>query len=340
MANHTQNYRELFETELAKEGLSLLGIVSLIVDEDYQRYCHWVFESKHAEMRYLEKNLNLRKEPQSLLPGARNAIIFALPYFQGDVWPASETEAPRAAQYARFEDYHKSMRQRAQKVSARAGLSEEEFRVTVDSAPILERALAAKSQSGFIGKNTCFIHPEWGSFLLLGEILTTKDFVWDTPVKDAGCGTCTLCQVECPTGALNEDYQIDSRRCLSYWTIEHRGTIPEEFWPWLGKYYFGCDICQLVCPYNGEATKNKLPETIRPRNFPSLFEIATMDQADYERHFGGTPTTRAKRGGLIRNALIAMRVTGDPLLTKAMEITRQETDPVLKATLDQISKYQ
>ena len=161
----------------------------------------------------------------------------------------------------------------------------------------------------------------------------------DEPAKEIGCGTCTLCQVECPTGALNEDYVIDSNRCLSYWTIEQRGTIPEKYWPWLGKYYFGCDICQLVCPYNKEASANQLDDKIPIRKYPSLFEIATMDQRKYEIAFGGTAMTRAKRNGLRRNALIAMTVTGDSRLGEAMARARVDGGYPIDETLVQIENY-
>lgn len=333
--------RNAVSAELEKEGLTLLGAVSLDCLVDYERYSQWLLDNKHAGLAYLEKNRELRRSPELLLPGAQSALIVGLPYSQGDTWPP-QNSAPRVAQYARFADYHKWLKRRCENTVE--SLKEKfpgntQWKIAVDSIPILERALASKTAEGFIGKNTCYIHPVRGSFFLLAEILTTYAFPSDEKKSSEGCGTCTLCQIECPTGALSKDYEMDSGRCLSYWTIEQRGTIPEEFWPWLGKYYFGCDICQLVCPYNAEAANNLLPKSISPRSYPSLFETATMNAAQYEKYFGGTPMTRAKRSGLIRNALIAMKVTKDPALSQAIEMVKGEEEEMLQATLAQIAIY-
>ena len=341
--------RQNLETLFAQEGLVLLGIVPLQYAKDYERFSKWLAENRHAGMQYLEKYQQCRKDPALLLPGAKHALVIGLPYFLGD---EMESESTRVAQYARLVDYHRVLRRKAERLFGRflrervagEGVT---FRVTVDTAPLLERALAAKTQDGFIGKNTCYIHPERGSFLLLAEILTTLELPLDEKIpvnpaiktKTGGCGNCERCQVHCPTGALDETYTIDANRCLSYWTIEHRGTIPEEFWPWLGKYYFGCDICQLVCPYNWKAKGNTPPAELKIRELPPLFEIATMNQQAYEKYFGGTAMTRAKRGGLRRNALIAMTVTRDPRLAEAIELARGDCESPVGETVLQIEKY-
>ena len=157
--------------------------------------------------------------------------------------------------------------------------------------------------------------------------------------KDGGCGSCRRCAVFCPTGALDKAYSLDSKKCLSYYTIEHRGTVPFEFWPHFKKYFFGCDICQLVCPYNrGVSLTEKIYQKLPPS--VDLFEVATMDQKFYEDLFGGTPLTRAKKEGLQRNALIAMTVTGDSRLEEALEVLKGEVvKPVLLDTLLQIRDY-
>jgi len=336
-----ENISLSLKNNLEKKGLVFLGVVPLEYRRDFDRFSNWIGEKKHAELKFLEENTHLRKDPTLLLEGAKSAIVVGLPYRQEEHWPMAEGERPRAAQYARFQDYHSSLRKICNSVlkeTVGGSYEESQWRVLVDSAPVLERALAAKTGEGFIGKNTCFIHPSRGSFFLLAEILTTHDLpVTDATIEKA-CGTCTLCQIHCPTDALGKDYEIDSRRCLSYWTIEHRGTIPEEFWPWLSKYYFGCDICQIVCPYN-EVADNVAPKWVAPREFPDLYEVATMDQKKYEAYFGGTPMTRAKRSGLIRNALIALTVTRDPRLESALETAGGESEPVVRDTLKQIRKW-
>jgi epoxyqueuosine reductase len=212
----------------------------------------------------------------------------------------------------------------------------------------LERAVAANTRLGFIGKNTCFIHPKQGSFFLLGEIISTHDFTESSPQEirpsnnardkeSGGCGTCKRCQVHCPTGALDEDYRIDARKCLSWWTIENRGPIPKEYWPWIGRYVYGCDICQLVCPYNrGLKVKESTASLVKIKTEIDLFEMATLTQESYERLFGGTPTTRAKREGLVRNALIAMYVTKDPRLPQALDHNSDATHVAITSTMETI----
>jgi epoxyqueuosine reductase len=327
---------------IQEEGLIPLGVVPLFYSDSYEHFFRWRAEGKHAGLKYLEKFDEIRREPEKLLPGAKVAIVIALPYSQGDQWPMGDLEPPRAAQYARFTDYHKVLQKSGERLVKKfreePKLASESFRVLVDTAPVLERALASRTRESFIGKNTCLIHPSHGSLLLLAEILTTYPFDLDLEEKKTSCGSCTLCQVECPTGALNQDYVLDSNRCLAYWTIENRGPIPEEFWPWLAKYYFGCDICQLVCPFNEEAKTNALPSRINPKKIPSLFEIATMDQAQYEKYFGGTPMTRAKRNGLRRNALIAMYQLGDPNLAQALARVESDGGYPLEETVEQIKR--
>jgi epoxyqueuosine reductase len=338
--------RERIQSWVENEELKFLGLVDLDCGEAYRNYRAWMDQKKHAGLFYLEQNEDCRRDPSQLLPGASAAIVFALPYDLGDRQTGSP-ETPRIAQYARFRDYHRILRERgeriAEKISADFGGA---VRVVVDTAPLLERALADKTLQGFIGKNTCYIHPTEGSFLLLAEILTTAALPTDQKIEvdpfehrpEGGCGICDRCQVACPTGALAQDYSLDASLCLSYWTIEHRGTIPEKFWPWLAQYYFGCDLCQLACPYN-KPSRRTLPSSIEERVYPSLFDVATMDQKAYEKYFGGTPLTRAKRNGLRRNALIAMTVTADTRLREALAAAVTDAEPPIGETILQIEKW-
>lgn len=298
-------------------------------------------------MDFLKNYLELRKDPRGLLEGGVQALVFGLNYYQGDKLRGALDGKARIAQYARLRDYHKSLRQRGESITSELKKLYPNLntRVMVDSAPILERALADRTSRGFIGKNTCFIHPDKGSLFLLSEILLDQEiFPIDekTPVDktqrkdEGGCGSCKRCQVFCPTGALDQAYKLDARKCLAYWTIEHRGTIPYEFWPHIKTYIFGCDLCQLACPYNRAATRSlestMLPEEVDP------FEIATMTQEDYVRIFGGTPATRAKRSGLRRNALIVLKETSDKRLEAAIERVKPEDEAVLHETIEQIRK--
>jgi epoxyqueuosine reductase len=329
----------------ADHGLLFVGISALEMASEAVRYDAWIAEGRHGSMEWMENHRDIRANPERLLEGAKSAFVFGFPYFLGDQWTRGKRDqTPRVAQYARLRDYHKFMRSKLSRVQkdleALLG-SGHSFRITVDSAPVLERSLATKTGSMFIGKNTCAISPEKGSFFLLGEIITSwfhLELAKNTPSNhrdrsvSGGCGTCRRCQVHCPTGALDKDYQIDARKCLSYWTIEHRGEIPIEYWPWIAKYVFGCDICQLVCPYNRGLSPSAEAKSMLKIGDLNLAEIVFMDQAKYESIFAGTPMTRAKRSGLRRNALIASVVRKDPLILKHLESLTNDTDEVVRLT--------
>ena len=310
-------------------GLIYLGCVSLTEEPHYRHFRRWLARGYQAEMRYLENNQQLRADPRKFADGYHSALIVALPYGAGD---RKQTTRPRVAQYARLKrDYHRLLRDKLQIIASQDfSWSTSSYRITVDSAPLLERALASRSGRGFIGKNTCFISPQHGSYLLLAEILTSNPLPVDEQPPPApnkrdsrqgGCGTCRRCQVHCPTGALNNDYTLDANKCLAYLTIENRGTIPKQYWQHLDNYFYGCDICQIVCPYNrGKTAKT---ETM---TMPTLAEIATLSEQTYQRYFAGTAMTRAKRQGLIRNALIAMHVSNDPQLSSCLETVKTRAD--------------
>lgn len=342
----------LVRRSVEAEGLAFLGVAALGPEgAPYARFHKWLEDGRHAGMAYLAENRALREDPRALLPGARTAVVVGLGYDQGDKAPARSEATPRVAQYARLKDYHKVLWRKGEAIltALHAALGPDAVgRVVTDSAPLLERALAARAGAGFIGKNTCLIHPERGSFFLLGELLTSLELpLTEGPAVDperrtaaGGCGTCRRCQVHCPTGALDDAYTLDANKCLAYWTIEHRGPIPERFWPWLKLYVFGCDICQLVCPYNRGSEPRAPAELVRVAKHPDLYEVATMTQADYERMFGGTPMTRAKRTGLVRNALIAMTVTHHARQPEAVAHARtHETDEVIRETLAQLERW-
>ncbi len=326
---------------IEKEELVCVGFVNLFPEPRFEKFETWLTEKKHGEMSYLENYKELRKNPNQILPGAMSAIIIGFPYYQGDRFAFNKELPARIAQYARVSDYHKVLKKKCERVlsSILAILPPNHFgRVLVDSAPILERALAEKTLKGFVGKNTMYIHPQWGSYLLLAEIFLTVSLEEEIINESTQtCGTCSRCQVYCPTGALSP-YSLDATKCLAYYTIEHRGLIPIEYWKYLKKYVFGCDICQLVCPFNRHVSIVK-NITVKIAEFPPLFDVATMDANYYEKTFGGTPMTRAKRSGLRRNALIAMVVSKDEKLEEAIYQIKKENDPLLLKTIEQISEY-
>lgn len=340
--------RKYLESLAGAENLVLLGLVDLKLDPFYyQKYLEWIEKGKQAGMSYMANYQHFRESPGLLVEGAHSAIILGYNYYAGDKLSEVKKGPPRIAQYARLKDYHKYLRVKSKNILEKLkeispSLSS---RVFVDSGPFLEKALATKSEKGFLGKNSLFIHPKLGSYYSMVEIFLNEEIEYDEkeavdPTKRTelgGCGSCKRCQTHCPTGALTEDYVLDARKCISYWTIEHRGPIPKEFWPHFKQYFFGCDICQLACPYNrGVSLTEKMYQKLGPH--VDLLEVAVMDQAYYEKTFGGTPLTRAKKEGLQRNALIALFVTEDPRLKKALSLLAvEELSETLKETIKQMT---
>ena len=337
--------RENLESWFSTKGFIFLGIVDLDVRKDFLKFKQWLASGNQGSMEYLANHLELRENPAALIDKARSAVIFGFPYYQDKEKTLDEGHG-RIAQYARLKDYHKFMKLHAQHIIDKIteDFPNDSFKIAVDSTPILERALAKKTSRGFIGKNTCYIHPNYGSFLLLGEIITSIQLDADTPANitpemrtdEGGCGSCKRCQVHCPTGALDQDYQLNANKCISYWTIENRDIIPKEFWPWLKDYVFGCDLCQLVCPYNRKISPIQTRDLQKSPASVDLYGLATISQEDYEKRFGGTPITRAKRYGLRRNALVAMYVNNDKRLLKAISAVKLDSHPVLEKTIDQM----
>lgn len=267
-------------------------------------------------------------DPRVLHATARSIISVAVPFWSGIAKPPNDgVLRGRIARYAWGSDYHKTLKRRMRVLvdSIERALGRAvEARSLVDTARIVDRAVAARSGSGWYGKNTMIIVPNHGSWVMLGEIILDVDLPADLPLAK-NCGRCTICLDRCPTSAIVEPYRIDAPRCISYLTIEERGPIPHELRPLIGDYVFGCDTCQDVCPYTSAAQQTDDPDFVArsPDNaFPSLELLATMDEAAFRRTFGGTPVTRAKRRGMARNAAIALGNSHDeraePILTEML----------------------
>ena len=233
-------------------GFDRAGIAALSPSEHGAALVGWLERGDQAGMEYMRRRLEARLEPARVLGGARSAVCVALQYhpLDGDAEPAGDLW-PRVARYARGRDYHDVMLERLRRLAARVeqGYPGTAWRAYVDTGPVLERELAARAGLGAIGKNTNLLHPEAGSWFLLGELFLTLELTPDAAAADL-CGSCTRCLEACPTGALPEPYRLDSRRCISYWTIEHRGDLPPEAREMVGDWVFGCDVCQEVCPVN------------------------------------------------------------------------------------------
>jgi len=290
----------------------------------------WLDAGYAGEMEYLERGRAERLDPRRLLAGARSVVAVALNYYQGDP-PGAEVWAP-VARYAWGRDYPDLMRPRLKRlgefISEAAGPAVR-TRAAVDTSAVLERDLAARAGLGWVGKNTNLLHPELGSWFFIGIVLTTADLDGDEPLPDR-CGTCRACLDVCPTKAFVAPYVLDARRCISYLTIEHRGAIPEALREPMGEWVFGCDLCQTVCPWNRKAPVTSeaalMPEA-EPLSLPSLLG---MTQEEFRARFRGTPLTRPKRRGLLRNAAVALGNRKDPAAVPALTRALSDPEPLVR----------
>jgi epoxyqueuosine reductase len=276
----------------------------------------WLARGYAGEMQYLQESASLRADVRAVLPGARSVVVVGTLYnVVPDANPVTADGLARIARYAGGDDYHDILRVRINMLVAwmeQASPEPFEARAFVDSGPVQERVYAQYAGLGWIGKNTCLINPELGSFLFLSEIICTLPLEPDTQGLD-GCGTCTRCIEACPSGALVEPYVLDATRCLSYLTIELRGGIEPSLRPAMGAHVFGCDICQTVCPYNqpphlaSDPTWRPRPELVSPR----LASLWLRSDEELRAVVKGTALTRPKLEGLRRNLAVAIGNAGD-----------------------------
>ncbi len=262
----------------------------------------WLAAGHAGTMAYIGRRAAERLDPGRVLPGARSAVTVALNYHRQDADPSW---AP-VARYARGRDYHDVMGPRlhrlAELIDGEAGARSLAY---VDTGPLLERDLAARAGLGWVGKDTMLLHPRLGSWFFIGLVLTTADLEPDAALPDR-CGTCRACLDACPTGAFPAPYLLDSRRCISYLTIEHRGEIDAALQPLMGDWEFGCDRCQEVCPWNRRAPESAEPAFVPGEAYPGAEAIAAMDDEALRRRFAGTALLRPRPAGLRRNATIAL----------------------------------
>lgn len=270
---------------------------------------------QHAGMDYLstERSIVRRSDPRQILPECRSILVLGLRYSAPkESFDKQETNPRgRIASYAHGRDYHLVMPEMMEKVMQDVQIhlgKKIPYLCYTDTGPILERDLAQRAGLGWIGKNSCLIHPEHGSYFLLGEILMGIDLDCDLPFTPDRCGNCKRCMEACPTGCIQPDRTFDARRCISYLTIEHKGTIPGELCSAIGDHIFGCDICQRVCPWNGKAEKQA--EIIENEFYfqpaPKLLEELELDRQGFNQKFKNTALMRTRRSRYLRNILIAL----------------------------------
>ncbi|HVO96595.1 MAG TPA: tRNA epoxyqueuosine(34) reductase QueG [Bryobacteraceae bacterium] len=308
---------------LAREcGFELAGVAAAEPSADFPRYLDWVQQGYAGEMRYLsDRRAGVRADPKNLLASAKSIICVGKLY---------NTEGPAGpiSRYAWGKDYHRVMRDGLERMVALLGPGE--HKICVDTAPLLERSYARQAGLGWIGKNTCLIHEPLGSWFFLGEILTSLEIAPDSPPPDR-CGTCTRCIDACPTQAIvpkGRGWTLDSRRCISYFTIELRGPIPEEHRAGVGEHVFGCDICQDVCPWNSGAPLAE-EGSFRATATSDLGAMARLSIEEFQEAFADGPVARAKHSGFLRNVAVAMGNSGDERYRPALEELARSTDELV-----------
>ncbi|PWU02541.1 MAG: tRNA epoxyqueuosine(34) reductase QueG [Terriglobia bacterium] len=319
--------------ELARQcGFELAGVARAAPAPESAWYHAWVAAGFAGRMGYLaDRRAALRDDPRNLLPSARSVICVGKLY--NSPWPYStQFSGPERAWISRYawgEDYHSVLRCGLERLDKL--LPEHESKICVDTAPLLERSYAQLAGLGWIGKNTCLINQQSGSWFFLGELLVSLDIEPDAP-PPGRCGTCTRCIDACPTGAIvpgTLGYTVDSRLCISYFTIELRGEIPEAQRHKLGPHVFGCDICQDVCPWNRRAPASNDP-AFQPRHFaPFLERLAGIPEEEFGGMFRGTPVTRSRYAGFLRNVAVAMGNSRDVRYKIPLQRLAAHTDAIV-----------
>jgi len=330
--------REVVKAEAYRLGFDLVGVTTPDSPPHYGVYERWLTAGRHGEMGYLatERARQRRDDPHQILPECRSILLLGIRYSKSRSESSEETLSLRGislhggkedhesgllsciAAYAWGDDYHDVLPERLQTlvafIESQVG-GKVPNRWYTDTGPILERDLAQRAGLGWIGKNTCLINPALGSFFLLAEILLGLDIEPDQPFAHDRCGSCRRCIEACPTGCILPDRTIDSRRCISYLTIELKGSIPHDLRPLVGDWVFGCDVCQQVCPWNQRFAPSGGHPSFAPRSgvsYPDLIQELALTPQEFNLKFRGSPVKRAKRRGYLRNVVVALGNAGDP----------------------------
>lgn len=286
-------------------GFSSVGIARAeSLEVEGVRLQQWLSRGYHGTMEWMQKDPEKRAEPRKILPNAHSVVSLALNYFIS-ISHSKDLQTGKISRYAWGDDYHLVMTSRIQQLvdCIKSEKPDAEARLYVDTGPVMDKAWAVRAGIGWMGKHTNVITKEYGSWVFLGEIILDLELEYDEPMADF-CGTCTACIQACPTDAIVEPYLLDSTRCISYLTIEHKGPIPDDLKPKFDNWVYGCDICQDVCPWNRfqQPTDEKsfIPrsENLEPR----LDDLTRISAEEFTRRFKKSPIKRTKREGIVRNA--------------------------------------
>ena len=326
--------KQFIEDRAYALGFDAVGITRASLSAaERDRLNHFLAQNHHGSMGWMADRADQRADPQTLWRDAVSIISLGLSYAPAEAPLATLAKSERGtiSVYARNRDYHDiikgKLKHLAQALIARAGGS---VKVFVDTAPVMEKPLAQQAGLGWQGKHTNLVSCSHGSWLLLGEIMTTLDLPPDPPHADR-CGSCTKCQTACPTNAFPAPYRLDATRCIAYLTIEHPGPIPLEFRKAIGNRIYGCDDCLAVCPWNkfAEAARTQKlaarPDLIEP----DLADLAQLDDARFRAHFTGSPIKRIGRNRFARNIAIAIGNARSPRLQESARFLANDADPIV-----------
>jgi epoxyqueuosine reductase len=323
------------KAEARRLGFDQIGIAPAVAPPGYPRFLEWLEAGYAAGMTYMERHSGARAHPAALLEGVRSVVMVSFVYGRPDPSLPSWVQG-KVARYARGADYHQLLWRRLEMLLhwLRLERPETRGRAVADTAPLLERDFGQLAGLGWIGKNTMLIDRRLGSFSVLGALLVDLELCYDPAHETHHCGTCTRCLDACPTGAFAGPYQLDASRCISYWTIEHRGPIATEFAGSLGDWVFGCDVCQDVCPWNRKAPPGRASEldAVPQWTNPDLIEWLLSDPATFRETLKGTALARARRSGLLRNAALVLGGRGRSAAAAVPALARclDDSDAVIR----------
>lgn len=314
---------------IAKQlGFSDCRIAAAKTATHANEYLQWVKDGCAGDMAWLERNQERRVDPREVLPGARSVVTLALNYFPGDQ-PAEHDF--KIARYSWNEDYHDLIDEKLRDLNLAMEEMGGQQRYYVDTGPVLERDFATDAGLGWSGKSTVQIHKEIGTWFFLCELITTLPLPADAPFGDH-CGKCTRCMDNCPTGAIIGPHRMDARRCISYLTIEHLGSIPEELRPMMGNRIYGCDVCLEVCPWNRFAKISRHTQLHAKQEIfqYSLRDLARISEEDFRRIFAKSPIKRIKHSRFVRNVCVALGNTGSSDDIRLLEQLVNRSDDLVK----------
>jgi epoxyqueuosine reductase len=326
--------------EAHRLGFEMCGIAPAVPADGFDRLAAWLDAGFAGEMRYLHAHREARRHPSGVYPAVRSVIMAGMNYAPSKADTLRSPSAPgppfrgRIARYARGADYHQVVRERLKELGAwlRHERPEVWGRVVVDTAPLLERDFARRAGLGWFGKNTMLLNKRLGSWFVLGGLLVDIDLAPSAPHEASHCGTCTACLDACPSKAFVEPGVLDSRRCISYLTIELKTQVPAEQRPWLGDWLFGCDVCQEVCPWNRKAPPGG--PALAPRadlENVDAAELLGLSEAGFRARFEGTALyPRPGRRVVLRNAALVLGNTGDERALPALERALDDPEPLVR----------